>query len=664
MAPTEDAAPGDEVESRAAIRERLASGDAVGALRRAAVAIRAARGSPEDTVALHLLAAQAARALGDVALEIQSLEAAEEAAAHAPAALGATRLQLGLALLRRGAFKEAQRALKDALPVLADDTDALARARAALVDARTAAAEAPTPKASLVSFVALAASKPTRARVQKILEKLQETDPDAPSDAVVVQFLDELVEATRADRGFVLFAEPDGLAVRVARDASGAEVLHPHAEVSYSIARTAAVEGRTLVALKPAEDPRFARSRSARRLGLKAVIAAPIRFRRETIGVVVLDRRTREGAFDASDELFATEFARGAGGLIFRARRHDAEIAAHAAMLEEYARAAEKVRRRFDAGDMIGAAPALVFLLQMLEKVAPTDARVLIRGESGTGKELVARTIHKNSARRRGRFVAINCAAVVDGVLENELFGHVKGAFTGADAAAPGILRAAHQGTLFLDEVGDASPRFQAAILRFLEQGEVRPVGGVSTHAVDTRVLAATHEDLEGLVASGRFRMDLLHRLNSVSLVVPRLAERTSDIPLLARAFALEATGGDAKRVQALVTRRVLDALEARAWPGNVRELKNTVTKLMATGKLHDEVGPRPKRAAPRSSPWRESTDHVPTLREVERRTIQAALVACEGNKMNAAKMLGISRRGLYYLLEDHGLADATVRRR
>jgi transcriptional regulator with GAF, ATPase, and Fis domain len=652
-------------DARAAIRERLDAGDGVRALSLARSALHEAS-KAEDEVALQVLAAQAARALGDAPLEVHHLEQAEEAAARgAPASLGAARLQLGLTQLRRGAYREAERVLKDALPVLEDDPEARARAQAALVDARTRAAESlPSQERVRSTFAALAGSKVAKARVFRMLEKLYEVDPEVPVDQLLVRFLDELVEATSAERGFVLLAEPDGLRVRVARDGERHDVVHPHLEVSFSIAREAALEGRTLLAQKPAEDPRFSKSRSARRLGLKAVCAAPIRFRRETMGVVVLDRRTSEGGFDRTAELLATDFARGAAGLIFRARRQDAGRAAHSALLAELVQEAEHVRRHFKAPRIVGSSAPVVFMLRLLEKVARTDARVLVRGESGTGKELVARTLHDNSPRRQRPFVAVDCGALADTVIEGELFGHARGAYTGAEGGRPGLFLSANRGTLFLDEVANASPKLQVCLLRMLETGEVRPVGSNEARVVDVRVIAATNEDLEGLVAAGRFRLDLLHRLNAFSIVVPPLRDRLEDIPILAREFALEATSGDEKRAGSLLTRRVFSLLHARSWPGNVRELKNVVNELVALGHLPGAPGEPIEKPRRREPAWKDAPEEVPTLREMERRTIQAALAACDGNKLKAARMLGISRRGLYYLLEDHGLATVIVRRR
>jgi transcriptional regulator with GAF, ATPase, and Fis domain len=638
----------------AAIRASLTEGDGAAALARVN-AVLARSPSAEQAIALRVLGAQAARILADLPLEIAHLEAAEELAAVAvPGALGGARLQLGLAILRRGDAKRAASVLGDALPVLVDDPEALARAKAAHADARARALSEP---GAAVRAPIGALERGAKARVYRLLERLHEADADATADELLVQLLDDAIEATRADRGFVLLAEPDGLKVRVAHDARGHEIIHPHLEVSFSIARTAALEGRTIAALRPAEDPRFARSRSARRLKLKAVCAAPLRYRRESLGVIVLDQKSeRHGGFDREMELLATELARGAAGIIFRARRHDAERAAHEALVEQYARDAERVRGRFQAEKIVGASPAIARLLRLLERIASRDTRVLIRGESGTGKELVARTIHDNSPRRKKPFVAVNCGALADTVLEAELFGHEAGAFTGASRAQVGLIRAADGGTLFLDEIAEASPKLQVALLRFLEEGELRPVGGNDVVKVDTRVLAATHDDLEGSVATGRFRADLLHRLNTVSVTVPPLRERPADVPLLARVFAAEAAKDGSGR--GALTFAIERELEHRAWPGNVRELRNTVMQLVTLGTLPAASGaPRPaKRAEP---VWKDAAEGVPTLGDSEKRTILAALAACDGNKSAAAKTLGISRRGLYYLLDQHGLSGA-----
>jgi DNA-binding NtrC family response regulator len=253
---------------------------------------------------------------------------------------------------------------------------------------------------------------------------------------------------------------------------------------------------------------------------------------------------------------------------------------------------------------------------------------------------------------------------MAEDVLESELFGHAAGAFTGAAQASKGLFRSAHGGTLFLDEIGSASPKVQGTLLRVIEDGVVRPLGSDEDHKVDVRLISATNEDLEDLVASGSFRDDLFYRLNALTIVLPPLRERRDDIPLLARHFVLEALGKDEDRADDVLTRTVVARLLARDWPGNVRELKNTIETLVSLGELPAaEKRVRRREIATGTPVWKEIGEPVPTLREAEFRTICAALTACEGNKLKAARMLGISRRGLYYLLEAHGLDGEIVRR-
>jgi transcriptional regulator with PAS, ATPase and Fis domain len=297
----------------------------------------------------------------------------------------------------------------------------------------------------------------------------------------------------------------------------------------------------------------------------------------------------------------------------------------------------------------VGESEAVFRLLRFLEKVAPTDASVLIRGESGSGKELVARILHTNSPRRGQRFEAVNCGALAESLLESELFGHIKGAFTGAERDRAGVFERASGGTVFLDEIGDASPRLQAELLRVLQEGEVRRVGDKDVRQVDVRVVAATHQDLEEMVAEGRFREDLFYRLNMIQAAVPPLRERRDDIPALAASFAQEARGlmQDPAAARPLDEQALAD-LQARDWPGNVRELRNAVLRHVAVGELAQEV----------ESPdlERDLTDDVLALDELERRAIVRALRKAGGAKTDAAKLLNISRRTLYNKIRHYGL--------
>jgi two-component system response regulator HydG len=306
---------------------------------------------------------------------------------------------------------------------------------------------------------------------------------------------------------------------------------------------------------------------------------------------------------------------------------------------------------------LVGHSPAIIEVMKTLARVAPSQATVLVLGETGTGKELVARTIHHFSERADRRFVAVNCSALAEGLLESELFGHVRGAFTGAGAARPGLFREADHGTLFLDEIGDISPALQARLLRALQEHEIVPVGSESPVRVDVRVLAATHRDLPELVRQGRFREDLYYRLNVVTLTLPPLRARPQDIPLLIDHFLRELAarhGRGPVAVDPEAQRRLL----AHDWPGNIRELRNVLERAMLLAE-QDVIGPEhlpPDVRSPRSAASvaaSASTDGpasalpLRSLDEVDREHVLRVLQAMRGNRDETSRVLGISRRTL-----------------
>ena len=307
---------------------------------------------------------------------------------------------------------------------------------------------------------------------------------------------------------------------------------------------------------------------------------------------------------------------------------------------------------------MIGESPAMQQMRATIDKVAQSDATVLITGESGTGKELVARALHFAGRRASGPFVPVNCGALVGTLLDSELFGHVRGAFTGADTSKRGLFVAADGGTLFLDEIGELPLDLQPKLLRALQDGEVKPVGGTTAIRVDARVIAATNRTLQDQIAASAFREDLFYRLAVITIEVPRLRDRPGDIPLLAKHFA-EQAALRAERGRVSFTDAALAQLAAQPWPGNVRELENTIERavILATGDVidvNDVAGPRP--AAQSASFATFSGDHVPTLDELERAHILKVLELCEGQKTKAAQMLGINRTTLWKKLRQYGL--------
>ena len=310
-------------------------------------------------------------------------------------------------------------------------------------------------------------------------------------------------------------------------------------------------------------------------------------------------------------------------------------------------------RTRLD--EIVGRSPAMLEVYKLVARVAVTQSTVLVIGESGTGKELVARAIHSNSPRRNGPFVAVNCTALTESLLESELFGHQKGAFTGATEKKRGLFEEATGGTLFLDEIGDVGGKMQAQLLRVLQEGEIRRVGGGESVKVDARVVAATNRDLEDEVRAGRFREDLYFRLNVVTVRLPPLRERRSDVRILAQHFLAKYAARE-KRELLGVAPEAIDALERYAWPGNVRELENAIERSLALSKegvlLPSDLPPEIAHGSSPLAPPPNLIDDRPQLAELERRYMELILRETGGNKKRAAEILGIDRRTLYRTIE------------
>jgi transcriptional regulator with PAS, ATPase and Fis domain len=307
---------------------------------------------------------------------------------------------------------------------------------------------------------------------------------------------------------------------------------------------------------------------------------------------------------------------------------------------------------------IIGASPTMQELYQLLDRIAPSDATVLVQGENGTGKELVARAIHVGSDRAGRKFVVTNCSAFNDNLLDSELFGHKRGAFTGAIVDKPGLFEVADTGTFFLDEIGDMSPSLQVKVLRVLQEGTFNRVGDTETRKVDVRIIAATNRDLAGMVAAGRFREDLYYRIHVLSVVLPALRDRREDVPLLIDHF-LARHRQRPKRLTAECAAR----MHAYPWPGNVRELENEIERLVVLSGDLPAIGP--ELLSPRIRQWEPSDGperavepgSLPAAVEaLERRMIGAAMRRHGGNKTRAAEELKVSRRNLIRLVQKYEL--------
>ena len=441
----------------------------------------------------------------------------------------------------------------------------------------------------------------------------------------IARYLLECVfEAIPAARGAVLLFDPgrDDPAFAWSRNRDGTSHAAP---VDGAVVAQARREG---IAVLSARD---------------GVLAAPIRSQDAILGVIYLEAAGREAAFDEAHLQLAAAIGAILGAPFENAQR-----------LEWLETENRRLQEAADIEhDMVGGGPRMREIFQFIGKVAPTGSTVLIRGESGTGKELVARAIHRNSPRAGQRFLAINCAALTETLLESELFGHEKGAFTGALVKKLGKLEMADRGTLFLDEVGELPSAFQSKLLRVLQEREFERVGGIQPIRVDVRILAATNRDLENAVSAGAFRKDLYYRLNVVSLEMPPLRDRREDIPMLARYFAAK-HGKRVTRKLSGLSPEALARLEAYDWPGNVRELENAIERaivLGATDLIISEDLPEAVLDAPAAS--EAIGGYHQTVREEKKRAILAAIARAGGSYTEAAKLLGVHPNYLHRLVRN-----------
>jgi transcriptional regulator with GAF, ATPase, and Fis domain/tetratricopeptide (TPR) repeat protein len=479
------------------------------------------------------------------------------------------------------------------------------------------------------------------------------------------EILDAAIDLSGAERGFVVIREEDGtLRVRVARGLDRKTIAEDARLFSRSLAARAIDTGAPISTVDALHDERLDSAASVHALALRSVVAVPFKREGEVRGAIYLDDRLRPGAFGPNDIALLSDLAdlssialdgaerlrrerRSRRRLEVRGRRLEHQVETQARQIESLRRSAGGSAAE-DLG-IIGRADSMKKVMSLVERVAPSSVPVLVTGESGTGKELVARAIHRLSERADGPFVIENVSAIPETLLESELFGHVRGAFTGADRARVGLFEAASGGTLFLDEIGEMSAAMQAKLLRAVQEGEVRPVGSSEPRKIDVRLIAATHRDLPALISRGDFREDLFYRLAVVTVELPPLRERRQDVPaLVAHFITRHAQGRDVE-----IDDRTLACLSAFSWPGNVRQLENEVQRALVLSP--DRIRPEHLSEAVRGDAADEAVDELDLkgqVRVLEKRLIGDALSRCGGNQTKAAKLLGVSRYGLQKMLK------------
>jgi serine/threonine-protein kinase PknK len=516
-------------------------------------------------------------------------------------------------------------------------------------------------------------------------ELVRESDAGRLFDAI----MDAAVRFTGAERGFLLLPTPSGgLEVRCVREFSQVDLPDEHRRFSRSIAEQVYRDGQPVITVSAMNDERFGKVLSVHELQLQSILCVPIRGRDRLLGVLYLENRVRRGLFrDADRELLMAfgdqvALAMENSRLIetLRARSRELELAQgkleglleergrqldqRTEQLEKVERDLATARRALEAPHgfpgLIGESPAMRRVFHLVRRVLDADVPVVLVGESGTGKEVVAKAIHEHGPRKKGRFVALNCGAFPEGLIESELFGHTRGAFTGAVRDKKGVFVEAEGGTLLLDEVGDMPAKMQTDLLRTLQERKVRPLGSSREVSIDARVIVATQSPLGTLVEQGKFREDLYYRLSVVEIPIPALRERLDDLPLLVDHF-LTAFAARYATNKKSVSRDAMRFLMTLPWPGNVRQLEHAILNawVLAEGEVLTPDDFRTSMGGGTATALPTATSAVSSravFEANERERMLDALRQVKWNKTKAAGVLGMPRRTFYRKLERYGV--------
>ncbi len=473
-----------------------------------------------------------------------------------------------------------------------------------------------------------------------------------------------VVEATRGERGFLMLKDRMGeLQFKHGRGIDDKEILSPELKISHGIAREVARTGDPILVEEALDDGRFKDFKSVMDLKLRSICCAPIKSRGGTdvLGVIYVDHNSIARHFTKEDLNFLAAIAQRISIPIKNSKTlRDTEEQLEE-LKDKLKTSQDQLETKYKYDKIIGQTEPMQRIYKLLDRIVETHHSVVIHGESGTGKELIARAIHYNGPRKNKPFVAENCAALTDTLLEAELFGHVKGAFTGADKDSKGLFELANGGTLFLDEIGDMSERMQKKLLRVLQEGEVRPVGGKRVMRVDVRIISASNKDLKKLVQERKFREDLYYRLNVITVNLPALRERREDIPLLVDHFMKKICGDQIKQMD----REVLRLLVSYDWPGNVRELENEINRMVAMSDLRMDPNCLSPKIREGSRPEVSKDDGLGKyydrpLKEVEfevmKDIILKTLERTNWHRTKAAKILRVPTSTLFNKMKKYGI--------
>ncbi len=472
----------------------------------------------------------------------------------------------------------------------------------------------------------------------EVINSIRETEP------LLSKIMDIAVETAGAERGFLALNKDGERDIKVARNMSK-ETIQDITQVSSSILNQVIESNQSILTFNASEDPRFAGAESVINQQILSVVCVPLKLRGDNLGAIYLDSRIDREKFNPETEKFLTSFANLAAIAIENADYYSQ-------LITDKVRLQNEVERIYAFDEIFGKSSKMQDIFSIMSRIMNSDITVLLEGESGTGKELVARALHYNGPRRDRPFVAQFCGNLAESLLESELFGHKKGAFTGAINDKKGLFEYADGGTFFLDEIGEISPQIQTKLLRVIQEGEIRRVGDTDSRKVNVRIISATNRDLWDEVKKGRFREDLYYRLNVIQIKMPPLRERHGDVPLLARHFLKKFAKNKLEKSLSL-SRESLRVMERYLWPGNVRELENCIERavLLSTGLI---IGPEDL-FIPQTE---EENGSRKTLKEMEKDIVIKTLEEEGGNKTRTAEVLGVSLRWLHYKMNEWNVSE------
>jgi Nif-specific regulatory protein len=482
---------------------------------------------------------------------------------------------------------------------------------------------------------------------------IAETDPAK----LLSLAMDKIIESTKAQRGMIMvFGENGELLFETARHFEKLNIAQPELEISNTIIQSVIETGEPIILENALDDTTFGKSRSITKLQLLSVACVPLKHHEKYFGAIYIDNRKITAIFDQKTGTLLQEFA----SLIAVAVKNALD---HRRLSEKQRKLTDQLAERQGYGQIIGESKAMKDLLELVDEIADTDATVLISGETGSGKELIARALHLKSHRRDQEFVALNCAAIPENLIESELFGHEKGAFTGAQQRKLGWSDAANKGTLFLDEIGDIPPATQVKLLRFLQSGEYSPVGLTKNKNADVRIIAATNRDLAKMVQQGEFRQDLYYRLNIIEAMLPPLRERGKDVLIIAEYF-LARYAAQFKKTELSLSSDAEDFLLTYAFPGNVRELENMVQRAVLLAR-ENIIEPRHLKSSATEVGGANisvtSSQHFNSAKQTvvesfERTFLEARLQETKGNISEAARRAGMYKANFIQKMQRYGI--------